>query len=117
MFKSIEDLKRVGEKFKKGKIVPQRVLYIKGKGKKRARHNLVFSLDLYRVSTLDGGHLFFADVLSQSEDPSYFVKLKGKHSNLELCGSEYGKSYNCFVNNFQGNNVCLKHVNKIVFGV
>lgn len=116
MFKSIEDIKRVGEKFEKGKIVPQRVIYIKGKGKKKARHCLVFSVDLYRVSTYNNGHLFFADVLGENNGTNYLMELKGSHSNLELCGSEYGKNFNHFAGNAEGDDRCLQYINEIVFG-
>ena len=116
MFKSIEDVKRVGEKFKKGTIVPQRVLYIKGKGKKNARHHFKFKVDMYRVLTHDNGHLFLIDLTGEKVEPYCIISLSGNHRNVELCGDEYGKSYSHFVSINSANDY-LNHINKMVFGV
>ena len=117
MFKSLEEIKAVAEKFEAGKIVPRRVLTIKGKGEKKARKDLKFARNVYRVLSRDNAHVFLCDFSEDSGGGDYSIKLGGAHKNLEITGSSHGKKENRFVGNFDiSNEQCLVNFNQAVFG-
>lgn len=100
MFKSLDEIKKIAEKFSARKIVPQRVLYIEGKGRKKAKSDLVFTRNAYRLLSKDNHHVFVID-FNEIDDISmdYFMKLKGNHKNLNLNCAKYGKKGNLFIGN------------------
>lgn len=118
MFKSINHIKQLAEKFNAGKIIPSRVLKIKGNGKKHAKHNLVFAGNVYRVLGFDNTHIFLVDFKEKELiGKDYFIRLHGSHKNLILDGGSYGKKGNCFIANYDvSDEKCLEMFNAAVFG-
>ena len=117
MFKSLDEIKAVAEKFEAGKIVPRRVLKVEGKGERRARSNLIFTRTMYRVLGKNNVHVFLCDFKENSSDVHYCIELKGTHHNLDLCGSSHGKTGNHFIGNLGvDDGECLKLFNHSVFG-
>lgn len=118
MFKSLNHVKQLAEKFNAGKIVPSRVLKIKGKGKKHAKHNLVFTGNVYRVLGFDNTHVYLVDFKEKELiQKDYFIRLYGSHQNLVLDGGSYGKKGNCFITNYDmSDEKCLEMFNAAVSG-
>lgn len=117
MFTSLEEVKAVAEKFEAGKIVPRRVFKIEGKGEKKARSDLLFARNLYRLSGKGGYHVFLCDFKEDLSGPEYFARLKGHHKNLNIQGASHGKSGNLFLGNLGiSDDECLDNINKAVFG-
>jgi hypothetical protein len=118
VFKSLDQIKEIAEKFTAGKIVPSRVLKIYGKGKKKAKHNLVFVGNIYRILGYDNTHVFLIDFKEKElVDKDYFIKLHGEHKDLNIDGGSYGKKGNCFIgNNGISDEECLDSFNIAVFG-
>lgn len=119
MFKTIEEVKAVAEKFEAGKIVPRRVLTIIGKGEKKARSDLKFTRNVYRLAGCDRVMVYFIDYgEGNSTAMNYFIYLSGKHKNLTLTGATHGKSMNHFIGNFEtSDEKALELINEAVFGV
>ena len=117
MFKSLEEIKAVSEKFVAGKIVPRRVLSIEGVGEKRARSDLKFTRNLYRVLGKNNTHVFLCDFDELGRDFDYFIQFRGNHKNLILRGASHNKSGNHFIGNYDCDNItCLDLFNQSVFG-
>ena len=117
MYKSLEEIKLVAEKFEAGKIVPRRVLSIEGVGEKRARSDLNFTRNMYRVLGKNNIHVFLCDYDELGRDFEYCIQLRGNHKNLVIQGASHNKSGNHFIGNYdRDNTTCLDLFNRHVFG-
>lgn len=117
MFTSLDQVKVVAEKFDARKIVPRRVLRISGKGEKKARSNLVFTRNVYRLQGTGGYHVFLVDFKESPSAGNYFIELKGNYKNLHLQGKSYGKAGNHFIGNYGvSDDECLRNINQAVYG-
>lgn len=115
MFKSIEEAKRVGEKFEAGKIVPARILKAADKSTKKLSHLLKFSCDVWRFSGADGVSVLLADC----RDVGHALNFMSKHrvDSAEFRGNPYGCNHNAFIGNADIDDVeWLSNLNKEVFG-
>jgi hypothetical protein len=103
MFKSFEHLKAAAEKFSKGKIVPNRVLY---SGSHKYRHRVVFACDVYRIS-VNSRSIFFADI----KTGTHAVKFNCDIGKIHLEGrGNYWFSFNDDVVCIDDLNDCIKKV-------
>jgi len=93
-FNSIEDIQRRGEFFKRGQIIPQRILKC---NKRRHAHRKVFGSNSYAIP-VNGGYLV---ACFHSDDNSSAIRiLLGMKSCLVL-GSPYGMRGTWWVGNYQ----------------
>lgn len=93
-FKSIEDIRRRGEFFKRGQIIPQRILKC---NKRRHAHRKVFGSDSYAIP-VNGGYLV---ACFHSDDNSSAVKILYGTENCNFRGSPYGIGDTYWVGNYQ----------------
>tara|TARA_Y100001956_G_C4078627_1_gene167341 strand:+ start:292 stop:636 length:345 start_codon:yes stop_codon:yes gene_type:complete len=105
MFKSFEHLKAVAEKFSKGKIIPNRVLY---SGNHKDRHKVIFGSDVYRVSTKFGSAL-----ICDKSTGCYGIKITGDIKKINLIGNKYqGTGNHWFI--YKGQDENLKKLNEFI---
>lgn len=103
MFKSFEHLKAVAEKFSKGKIVPNRVLY---SGNRKDRHKVIFGSDVYRISA-NSCSIFFADI----KTGVHAVKFNCDIGKIHLEGhGNYWFSFNSEDLDIDALNQCIEEV-------
>ena len=105
-FKSIEDMQRRGEFFRRGQIIPQRILKC---SKRRHAHRKVFGSDSY-VIAVNGSYLV---ACFHSDDNSSAIKILSGIKNCNLHSSPYGISRTCWIGNYQtSDSDFLKLLNK-----
>lgn len=93
-FKSIEDIQRRGEFFKRGQIIPQRILKC---NKRRHAHKKVFGSDSYAIP-VNGSYLI---ACFHKDSSSSAIKLLYGARNCNFSGSPYGSRDNYWVGNYQ----------------
>jgi hypothetical protein len=114
MFNNFEDVKRVAEKFGKGKIIPQRVLKALDKSSKKQAHKITFGLDMYRVAGKNGSQVFAVDFNDGSA--GYLIKVANGTVNVSVVGNFYGEGGNFFVSNVnRSEQEWIDDINKHVF--
>lgn len=100
MFKSIEHIKRVGEHFKAGSIVPKRVIGGLDARSRKQSHRITFLCDVWRVSRMDGSQLYLCDIRSANG----VIRVRGDGTamcaNLHFDCNPYSDKANNFIGNF-----------------
>lgn len=116
MFKSLDEIKAVGEKFEAGKIIPNRVIKATDRNGKKLKWCVKFGADMYRVQSHDGNQIFIIDFTSYTFDTAAPVKIIAPLFNGSFKGAPYGGS-NFFVGNHGiDNEEWLANINRRVFG-
>lgn len=114
MFKSFEDVKRVAEKFEKGKIIPARVLKACNKPTKKNNHVIKFGCDLYRIAGKNGNNILVADF--NDKKTTSVIHIERLNFHLHCDGNPYSKGENLFVGSFGiSNEKWIDNINKHVF--
>lgn len=114
MFKSLDEVKAVAEKFEAGKIIPARVIKGVDKKSRKAAHDLKFTIDVYRLRGVKGS-VFVCDF--NGKEAKYFGELRGNHGDLAFVGNPYGNGPNLFIGNYERNeDEFLMDINQLVFG-
>lgn len=78
-FKTFDDVMRQGEAFRKGQIIPQRIL----KGPRKLKHQVIFGCDCWAFCTPKGYIVF--NKMGENESAARITNIK----NQELLGSPY----------------------------
>lgn len=114
MFKSLDEVKAVSEKFEAGKIIPARIIKGVDKKSRKAACYLKFSIDVYRLNGVFGSVLV-CDL--SGKNINYFAELLGKHDGLTFTGNPYGNGPNFFIGNCgRSDDEFLVDINQRVFG-
>lgn len=117
MFKSLDEVKAVAEKFEAGKIIPARVLKGMDKKSRNKAHKVKFFMNVYRLQGIDG-NVFVCDW--KEGKPKFFIDASPERFLFgDFCFKEnpYGKGGNHFIGNLGINDdEFLANINRNVFG-